>query len=391
MLFKSISFLSILLGIIFLIRFPTLTHASTSDPIYSNGKYNHPYLKQADSLVDKNIPDKALEAYISAFQKFTNENDQLGQITAACNMGRIYTNFGAYDSAKFILTKAKQIFEGSGKDSILLSDIYFRIGILHDYQFQPDSALAYHDKALKLRVKKYSEISEPVASIYNAIADIYRYTFSDYFTAESYYLKALGITEKLSERDQNKMLATICYNLATTNRLKGDIEKAITYANQSYNYYSKNNAEDYFNFSLCFNVLANSYYQKSQYDESLSYFHKAVSNLEKVPQYFPLYITTFYTNMGAAFSDLNKPDSALYYLRKALKILEKQENQSPELSHTYQQIGVAQLKKNSDSALYYYEKSLVLSQEILLKLHGYILTLENSISIEKIIIPPLKI
>lgn len=248
-------------------------------------KYDHPYLKSGDSLVAVNEPFKALEAYQSALEKYVLEADPSGLIAAACKMAGLYIDFKQFDKAENTLTQALQAFKHTSPDSTFLADIYYRLGNLHHRKIQPDSALSYHLHALDIRKRNISEYSDPVASSYIAIADIYRYTFLDYFTAEKYYLKAFEIRGKAGSEGQYKKLAALCYNLATTYRLKGDMEKAITYAYQAQNFYKMNDSGDYLYFSLCQNVLANTFLQQSQYQQSMGHFFNAIRYIQNVPRY----------------------------------------------------------------------------------------------------------
>ena len=348
---------------------PAPGSAYALDTLYVNGKYNHPYLDKAYLLDNQNAPEKALLAYQAAMRQFAEGNNVTGEVTAACNIAAYYTTFGEYDSAMAVLSGAFQKYKHQGGDSALMADVYYHFGNLHYHQVQADSALLYHQKALQIRNDRFGQYSQSVASSYKAIADIYRNTFMDYFTAETYYLKALGIREQFPSKHQYEDLASICYNLASTYRLKGDIDKSINYANQAQTFFKMNDSLDYRYFSLCQNALANANFQKYQYRQSLVHFRKAIQYLPGTSQYARLYLPTFYSNMGAAHIELNQPDSALLYLNKALNILTKQKMDSAKLIHTFQQIGVAHLKKKSDSALYYYDKCLELSYRIFGKGH----------------------
>ena len=203
MLLKGILIFFILLGPM------ALTYASSSDTLHLKDHYSHPYLKQADSLAEKNLNDKALEAYQVAMQKFLIENNYAGQIAAACKISGILIGFREFDNAKRFLSEALNNYMFVSKDSFLLAEIYYQSGLLCDYRLQPDSALDYHQKSLNIRKRNVGINSEPVASSYTAIADIYRYTFLDYYTAEKYYLSALEIREKIPSEDQYERLASL--------------------------------------------------------------------------------------------------------------------------------------------------------------------------------------
>lgn len=161
---KIFSISLLLLGTLILWGPASLAKSSARDTLYVNGRYDHPYLKLADSLAGKNMAYKALEAYKSAIQKFSADNNHQGKITAACKMGGIYIGLRQFDDAQKSLAEAFQTFKYIPKDSVLLADIFYRFGVLHDNQIQPDSALFYHQNALNIRKRSVGENSEPVAS-----------------------------------------------------------------------------------------------------------------------------------------------------------------------------------------------------------------------------------
>lgn len=341
----------------------TIVHASSSDTLHLKDNYNHPYLKLPDSLAEKNLNDKALEAYQVAMQKFASEKNHAGQIAAACKISGILVGFLEFDKAKRILSESLANYSFVSTDSFLLADIFYGFGLIYDYQVKPDSALYHHQNALEIRKRNTGMNSEPVASSYTAIADIYRYTFLDYYAAEKYYLSALEIREKIPSKDQYKKLANLCYNLATTHRSKGDIEKAITYTNQAQSYYRLNNGQDYLSFSFCQNSLGNTLFEKSQFRESIKCFANAIHFIKNSPQYAERYLPTYFTNLGAAYIELNEPDTALLYLDQALKILLKSGDRG-QMAHTYRQMGVAHSQNRSDSALVYYNYSLNINRQV---------------------------
>ena len=171
--------------LIFLILLSPLTiaHTSSSDTLHLMDNYHHPYLKLADSLAEKNLNDKALEAYRVVMQKFSSEKNYPGQIATACKMSRILIGLLEFGNAKRVLSEALSNYSLVSKDSFLLADVYYGFGLLYDYQVKPDSALYHHQNALEIRKRNVGMNSEPVASSYTAIADVYRYTFLDYYAA----------------------------------------------------------------------------------------------------------------------------------------------------------------------------------------------------------------
>ncbi len=364
------------------ILFSSLMIVLPADTVTYENIYEHPYLKKADSLRSIQDYEAALEAYRAASIKFKQENKVQGEVAAMSMIGSIYTTYKKLDSASFYLKKSIHLLSPSNKD-YLLADVYYYLGIMYYYYYEPDSALFYHQQALSIRKNVFGSDSEEAAISYNDIGRIYRFIFLDFYRAEEYYTKALEIREKFSDADHLKDLAITCYHLATTNRLKGDLEKSITYGYQALNIFEEVNASDYYRLSLCYSAIANSLFQSEKFEQLIIPFAKAIEYLHKAPKIRQGDLPVFYTNISAAYIELENSDSAVYYLNKALGLIRKQQPiDSINLAFVYQQFGAAKSKINADSSEYYYQLSLKITEEMYGKNH--VNTAENYIDLAKL-------
>ncbi|MDF9794978.1 CHAT domain-containing protein/tetratricopeptide (TPR) repeat protein [Catalinimonas alkaloidigena] len=332
------------------------TFSLTSDSTDYGDIYNHTYLVKADSLKESRQYEQALTIYHKALREFNHSEKSQNHIATLILIGSLQTNMANYDSAFFYLDLAfSEYNKKNTSNNKLLSDLYLRKGQTLDRTYQPDSALYYHMNALELRLKIYDEISDEVAEVHEAIGDVYKWVLQDYFNAESHYLKALAIREKIHEYHKYEVLANNFYNLATTYRSKGEHEKAVTYGRQALFYLIKNNPDDNKKIANCYNAIANAFFDAAQFDQAITYYYKAIKLAPKNAKNTEKY----YTNLGGAYMETEQYDSARIIVRKSLSLLHsKGENDSLNLALAYQQLGTTFITSDIDSTLTYYDLSL---------------------------------
>ncbi|MEK6477104.1 CHAT domain-containing tetratricopeptide repeat protein [Catalinimonas sp. 4WD22] len=318
--------------------------------------YDNPYLIKADSFKNLREYDNAIEIAQKAKNEFRKNDNINGEIATNILIGSMYNSLRQLDSAGVYLSNS--LFLHSLKEDNLLADIYYELGNMYRYNKEPDSSLFYHQSALIIRKKIFGEKNQEVASSYNAIANVYRYVFLDFYNAEKYYIKALNINEQLRDVNNLNDIAQNCYNLATTNRLKGDLEKSLTYAYSSLNILKESNSSDTYRIALSYSAIANIMFQLEMYKKSIPHFLMAIEYLRYDRSRYR-YLPILYTNISGSYIQLNNKDSANYYLGKALELTRDQNPvDSASLAFIYQQIGAANFNNTPDSSEFYYKRGL---------------------------------
>ncbi|MES2554661.1 MAG: sensor histidine kinase [Bacteroidota bacterium] len=111
--------------------------------------------------------------------------------------------------------------------------------------------------------------------------------------------------------------------------------------------------------------LANLYYQTENFNLSKKYHLESLAeilqtNVDEVD------LITRYNSLGSLYKDLGKRDSALYYLNKSLKIIEKHQlTSSDEAMNVYLNLGIIYEERGEYKlALQYLEKAIPIQQEL---------------------------
>lgn len=326
--------------------------------------FEHPFLSYANSLENNGQTDSAFISYMDAAKQFSLDGNYKGEIFALCRSAGIQIGFNELSIGMELLNKAKSALAFIPDDNEAMGELFYRLGVLYEYQLDLDSALIYHDLSLNIRKDFFGSESFPVAISYNAIANIYRFKLLNYYRAESFYSKAFSILIKLKSDTHNVMLADICYNLGSTYLERNDGQKALTYARQAKNFYLKNNKLDFVNFSFCEVLLANIYIKQKKYAQAISHFNKSISYISENKFYADHYLPNFYTGLGEAWINAGNLDSSLHYLNISEMLLINSNRDKAQLMDTFMILGLAYQEIDNNISNKYYSKSLNLCREL---------------------------
>lgn len=141
-------------------------------------------------------------------------------------MGSQHDVKGQPDSAMFYFLKGLKIFEGT-HNKVGQAAIYQNMGVMHYYQKDFDKAFENYQKALSLR-RQTGEFNY-VAQLFNNMGSVMRRK-KEYDSAIAYYHKALEIKQKLNDKQS---LATSFMNLSVAYQYKQDFVSAINYSKKA--------------------------------------------------------------------------------------------------------------------------------------------------------------
>ncbi|HTF27542.1 MAG TPA: tetratricopeptide repeat protein, partial [Flavitalea sp.] len=119
-------------------------------------------------------------------------------------------------------------------------------------------------------------------------------------------------------------------------------------------------------------VLSDCYYNLGEYDTSLSYWRESMKIIE---QWFPEEMYVSWGNLSRIYEDLNEPDSAMLYAKKAFEKIKEDQSRNEyynprQVSLTYTCLGNAFAgKARFDSALFYYRMAIPLSANNYWEIH----------------------
>jgi two-component system, sensor histidine kinase and response regulator len=254
------------------------------------------------------------------------------------------------DSLRFLLEK-------SPEDT---SKVHLLFVLADDYeknQFKPDTALFYHDQAIKL-AKKLS-YTEGVYDNLFAKAIILQYNKGDESVVLADYNDCLKMAEQLGD---NRRISRAYYGMALVNDHQRNTEKFLEYVKLAYKHgeLAKNSTAKIKPLS----ALGNYFYEKNLVDSAEVYFlkaYKVFNEMAGTPQIQSNHIMVL-SNLGAVYNKLDKPKEALFYFQKLLLF---SENVKDIQSLSNLLLTIAQLnfkQKNYDIASTYIERVLALKQ-----------------------------
>ena len=254
------------------------------------------------------------------------------------------------DSLRFLLDNAPE-------DT---SKVHLLFALAEDYeknQFKPDSALFYHEQAIKLAKKR--SYTEGVYDNLFAKALILQYNKGDESVVLGDYNDCLKMAEQLGD---NRRISRAYYGMALVNDHQQNTEKFLEYVKLAYKYgeVAKNPTSKI----KPLLALGNYYDEKNQLDTAEFYLlkaYKVFNEMAGTPQIQSNH-TMILSNLGAIYNKLGKPKEALFYFQKLLLF---SENVKDIQSLSNLLLTIAQLnfkQKNYDIASTYIERVLALKQ-----------------------------
>lgn len=158
---------------------------------------------------------EAKEYFVKALELREEISDEKGIAGTSNNLGNLCYSHGDYYKALEYFFIALKIYEEKGEPSDAFANALHNIGNVYREQNDTKNALEFYEKALKMREEVEDE--QGIGESYNSIAALYHasaekqknttYSELDYSKARGYYIKALGIENKID--DKENMAATL--------------------------------------------------------------------------------------------------------------------------------------------------------------------------------------
>jgi len=344
--------------------------------------------ENTDSLVVSNLIKKSSESYCNKklespifdeslqeaeeIAKKNNDDIQLAKIYSI--LSRRYRNKSYYREAISYSKKAIDIAELHDRKD-LLAKYYNQIAVVYRRMDQNPVALDYHFEALKLAEALKDSFN--IESALNGIGNI-NLSLKRYHAAIEYFKKSLSI----SMNEKNLLGQAINYNNI------GEAFLGLNQPDSALHYFfislEKNRAikGDHFGESICYNSIGTAYIAKGHIDLALNFLKKALRINEKEGD--RLHVSVSYITLGETYMKAGDYENAQYYLERGLKVAQ-------DIGSVYQmQEGyrllseLYELKKNYKEALSLqklsntYRDSLINEKTI-----HYISTLETILESEK--------
>jgi len=318
--------------------------------------------KKADSLYYADAYDSAIYYFNKTFLEFTLPKDVKCRQEIFNRIGYTYVLLNDYKKARHFLGKAQTYL--LGKDSMLVdANTLDYLGVLNRYMNEFDSALNYLNKSYKIYVRIIGDKNLQVVKLNIHIGNVYRWIRSDYYNAEKYYYKALQIYESQRFNKKDELYFNMLYNLASTNRLKMDYNKSLSYGLQALQVAStiENNKK---HSEICYALVANIYYALNDYKQAIDYYNKALEINSKTSGINNKLRGLYLHSLALANYKLNNFTNTILYCNKALKILYKITPNYDVISNCYAYLGLSYREIHQwPKALENLKRNLVIKQK----------------------------
>jgi len=233
------------------------------------------------------------------------------------NLGATNTQLGNYIKAQEYYNDAEAAISDMNPNLLDLADIYINKAIIYGYQKSYTLAIEYFEKGIRV----YLDVKNPDENIYYRISTAYLNIGIIYFETEDYII-ALNYLRKSYEIKQN-------YNLS--------------------------------GLAFVFLNIAKTCFKLKSYEKADKFFHRSMesSDNEFGENYFRL--SEIYFGYGLFLQSVGRNTEALEIHKRALSICLKNYGEKHALvSLSFNHIGDDYLNQHIyDSALYYYQKSLI--------------------------------
>jgi YesN/AraC family two-component response regulator len=226
-------------------------------------------------------------------------------------------------------------------------DAYIKSAIIYRNFCDYRTAYELNIKALILCEKTNIESYKP--SIYNNVGNIYAY-FKKYDLAKLYYQKTLLLVQNSVKKQDSVTNFYVLNNLGDLELENGKLDSAYYYLNQAL---QKCKLHNNAGIDAIHNGLATLYQKKKQYDSAYYYFRLALDGAKKNNKIER--VTENLSGLGKFFFEINKNDSALFYLNLSNTIA-VENNFLGILADNYLQLSqIEESKRNTAKAFEHYK------------------------------------
>jgi signal transduction histidine kinase len=310
----------------------------------------------------------ALEGLILA----DKDKDSLGKAALLNQLGMIEDNFARYNDAKEHYLRAEAIYRELN-DPKGLASILIRLSVIDKRKGNYDKSLALAMQALKLSEKNNDKLGMLEARV--VFSEIY-YILGDYHQT----LSNLAIAEQI---DSTIPVSNFTLNMYISYGYVyvklGDCDRAISYLKKGL---SKANKVEFNGLKISiYKVLAIAYDKKGDREKSIAYFKYSLEFAKKIKNSMREQSTLI--ELSDVYSTY-KPDSALFYLNRALDIADQFKMQRQQILILDKMSKLYKRKGKAAQALSLKERSAEMAEQYFYKdMSKQVLNLEAAFDLEK--------
>ncbi|MEZ5197000.1 MAG: histidine kinase [Bacteroidales bacterium] len=294
--------------------YPKLSGASDKDkiPVYNGLAFYHSFSSYDSAIY---YAEKALhleEIY----------PDQIQKANAYRHMGNAYSLEAKYGKALFYLNQALQIFEKQ-KDYRKIAELYFDLGKLNYDMSDYDRAISYSDKLVALYKTKTSDnliIASPLEyGIIIGLTGGAAREKKDYNLAYKYFYEYIGLSKQYDF--PYRVDAIMILSLASVYELDQKYDSALKYYYEGRSLYPWNRDKPRSQQTGYERDIGNLIFRTGNSEAAIPLLKLAYTEDESDGKFF--YATYSTANLGDAYLQLGKKDSALFYYQESLRLSEE--------------------------------------------------------------------
>lgn len=314
-----------------------------------------------------------------AKKHFTESSTNLPNAYGGCAL--VYLAQEAYDQAEKAFLTEMDIRSRNGHGRV--DDCMVNLGILNTKINKLDVAETYYLGALEHKRNRLKSGSPGFYGIYTNLVEFY-HSLGDYDKALIYADSSYQILVK-NYPSNHQNFGDHFNNISVVYQSKGEFREAEKAFQQAIAVYKTNEASNQVRLAYTYSNYGWWLYQTGDYNKALLYFQRALSIRTEMLEPGHGLIARIQNSIGNCYLAKNDLDAAEFWMEEALKIREANKEKYPsELADSYQDIGKLEQKIGFwKAALTKYEQALAINLSVYTK--GYHPTLsQNYLQIGKI-------
>ena len=296
--------------------------------VISNILQQYPFEKSqevliADSLFQDGLYKSAIDFYKQASDGYREDKNWEGVIYSLNKIGWAkIADSQEVEGYDILQESSRLIAEHDLQKSVIKADNYLYRGIYLSRTGRFDSARYYHEKDISLRKRIQGERSESLAESFRH----YGQCLADYGNlsqGEKYLRESIEIFADYHPRD-HLIFGKLYGTLSSILRRKYDYENAVLYAEMSIDILNKAGDSQINSYVISLITLGNIHNSFKKFDNAFSAYNETLKVIKDHPEVNNEYlIYFFYPNLASLYNQVNKPDSALYYVNLSQELLIK--------------------------------------------------------------------
>lgn len=287
-------------------------------------------------------------------------------------IGNYYIKVHQYDSAIDVLKKnVTSITESIGAENVQLADALEHLAQAYRFTDRAFEALEIHFRARNIRFSLTDSVHLNIAYSDYLIGNIYLHVFYDLYNAEKYTFEGIKIHEVLGIKDIH--LGKMYYNYAAALNYKGSFDEALVFAKKALQVFETLPTPDVRLINTTTVLIAEIYIEKEETGLAIRHLRQAIRQREQTRGIKDSYLGFYYNHLAAAFNRSGNPMEAIKAGQRAIWVNDDLIDFDTKhwLSDSYLNLGESfHALGKSDTADYYFRKSLETRLELFGKFHS---------------------